>query len=154
MKYHKAMTNLKKTNHLVVVYLWGKTLFIVGSVELPPLFIWAEVNPVIKIQDFSIDKLALVIDSAKKVSKSRFDLAHANPDIKPWHGEELTVWNNATKSWRIWWKADGTINIDSMKPDKIYKEQMEWKTVSEKIFSPPASSKDIAREIINQLKTK
>ncbi|MCL4382243.1 MAG: hypothetical protein M1575_02830 [Patescibacteria group bacterium] len=145
------MVEIKKTYHHVSIYLFNRILYVVGSVELPPIFVWAHVNPVIKLQDFSIEKLSQAIDSAHIVSKSHFDPDHANLEIKPWDGEKNRVWNHALKLWSLWWKEDGSVDMDTENPDKMYRGDMQWKTISEKTFSPPVSTKDIAREILKQL---
>ncbi len=144
------MNEFKKTYHHVSIYLFNKTLYVVASVELPPVFVWAHVNPVEKVQNFSKEKIARAIDSTREISKSHFDPAHANPEIKPWDGEKNQVWNHATKLWSLWWKEDESVDIDTQNPDKMYRGDMQWKTVSKKTFPPPVSSQDIAQEILTQ----
>lgn len=146
------MAEIKKTYHHVATYLFNNTLYVVPWVERPPIFVWSAVNPVEKIQNFSKEKLADTIDAAKKVSKSHFDPAHANQEIKSWvGGESNQVWNHSTKLWSLWWNEDGSVDMDTQNPDKMYRGDMQWKTIFKKTFFPPISSSDIAKEILNQI---
>ncbi len=146
------MTEIKKTYHHVSVYLFKGSLYVVPSVELPPIFVWAHVNPVVHLQSFSQEELTHAIDSSREASKSHFDPAHADANIKPWDGKKRQVWNHAIKQWSLWWKEDGSIDMSTEIPDKMYRGDMQWNTISKKILSPPVSSQDIAQEILKQLK--
>lgn len=148
------MTEIKKTYHHVSIYLFNNTLYVMPWVELPPIFVWCAVHPLIEVADHSTKNLARVIDSAKEASKSHFDHAHADPNIKPLSGrkkEVRQIWNQATKLWSLWWKEDGSIDMSYEVPDKMYRGDMQWKIISKKTFSPPVSSQDIAQEILNQV---
>lgn len=146
------MDEIKKTYHHVSVYLFNDTLYVIPSTELPPVFVWAAVNPVIEVIAYNIKNLAMAIDSAKEVSKSHFDPAHADPDIKHLDGRKDQIWNHAKKLWSLWWKEDGSIDMSYEELDKMYRGDMQWKIISKKTFSPPVSSSDIAREILDQVK--
>ncbi len=145
------MSEFKKTYHHIAIYLFNNTFHVIPWVELPPIFVWAAVSPVIKITDNNVKNLANAIDLAKETSKSHFDPAHADPTIQHLDGRKYQVWNNAIKQWSIWWKEDDSVDLDFRHPDKMYRGDMQWKTISKKTFPPPASSFDIAQEILNQV---
>lgn len=145
------MVNIKKTYHYVAIYLFNNTLYVIPFAECPPLFIWMAVNPVVTVTDYNVNNLATAINSAKEASKSRFDPASADSNIKPFHARKNPVWNRATKSWSLLWKEDGNVDMRYETPDKMYRGTMQWKIISKKTFSPPISSPDIAQEILNQI---
>ncbi|MCL4382242.1 MAG: hypothetical protein M1575_02835 [Patescibacteria group bacterium] len=148
---------IKKTAHLVLVYYFSDMFYVVGAVEMPPIFVWRQVNPIITVKNHNRDKLADAIGVARLISKSRFHPDHANPEIKPWDGEHERVWNNSSKSWSIWWNEDGSVDMsldepyDPNEPD--LGEGKAWRSIkgAKKHLSPPVSTKDIAREILKQL---
>lgn len=151
------MTELKKTNHLVLIYYYKDNFFIAGAVEMPPIFVWREVNPVYKVER-NKEKLIEAINAARSQSISRFHPGHDNPEIKPWNGEKEKVWNKASKSWSIWWNSDESVEIsldepyDPNEPD--LEEGKAWMDVkgARKLLSSPVSALDIAKEILSQLK--
>ena len=87
---------------------------------------------------------------------SRFHPGHGNPEIKPWNGEAQEIRNSASASWSIWWNADDSIDIDMLKPGRMYKKAVEWKKITDtkKTFISPVSSRDIAQEILSQIQTR
>lgn len=147
------MDKSKKTHHVVTVYLFNNTFIVVGSVELPPIFVWTEVNPVSITKISDKEKLAQSIEVARSQSVSRFNVGHDNPDVKPWNGKK--IWNHALKSWSIWWKNDESVILEKAEPSNKYRGIKEWKLVAgtEKKLSPPVSFQDIAQEILRQLQT-
>ncbi len=148
------MTELRKTNHLVRIYYYKDNFYIVGAVEMPPIFVWREVNPVYKVERDK-EKLIEAIGTARSQSISRFHLGHDNPEIKPWNGEK--IWNSASKSWSIWWNEDGRVEISSDEPYDPQEPDLEkgkaWRRIKDgkKLLPSPISFQDIAKEILNNL---
>lgn len=145
---------LKKTNHLVLIYYYKGNFFVMGAVEMPPIFVWREVNPVYKVER-NKEKLIEAIDSARLQSISRFHSGHDNPEIKPWNGEK--IWNSASRSWSIWWNEDGSVEISTDEPynpnEPDLGEGKAWRAIKDlrKILPPPITFEDIAQEILNNL---
>lgn len=151
------MEEIKKTYHFIEVYLFENKLYVISRVELPPIYVWCAVNPVIEVTDFNSNNLALALESAKKKSKSHLDPSHADPTIKALDArkkEIRQILNQSLKQWSLLWNEEGSIDVRSEIPDKIYRGDMQWKTISKKTFSPPVSSQHIAQEIITQTEAK
>ncbi len=77
------MTDLPKIYHSVEVHLFDNKFYVIPQVALPPIFLWGSVEPVIEVTDYQNKTLARALESAKESSKSRFDPAHLDPNIKP-----------------------------------------------------------------------
>jgi len=151
------MTNLNKAYHLVTIYLLEKTFYIVGSVEMPPIFVWRQVNPVYKVEMNNKEKLAQMIEMARLQSISRFNSGHDDHKILPWDGEKNKVWNHAQKSWSILWYEDGSVKVSRYEPydpnEPDLGEGKAWRPIknAKKILPPSVSPQDIAQEILSKI---
>jgi len=147
------MTELKKTYHFVEIYLFDNTLYVIPHAELPPIFVWCSVQPLIEVADLDSKNLTHAIESAKEASKSHFDPAHLDPNIKSLSGRKKEVhriWNQGTKLWSLWWNEDGSIDMETLIPDKIYRGDMQWKIILKKSFNSSVPLEQIANEILNE----
>lgn len=147
------MTELPEIYHSIEVYLFDNKLYVIPQAALPPILLWGSVEPVIEVADYESKTLAHAIESAKEMSKSRFDPAHADPNIKPLSGrkkEVRRIWNQSSKQWSLWWTEDGNINFETLVPDKMYRGGMQWRIFSKKTFHQDVSLEDVAKEILSQ----
>ena len=56
------MTELKKTYHFVEIYLFDNTLYVIPHAELPPIFVWCSLQPLIEVADLDSKNLILKHD--------------------------------------------------------------------------------------------
>lgn len=146
------MADLEKTYHYVEIYLFDNKFYVIPLAELPPIFVWCTVHPLIEVIDFDGKNLAHAINSAKEASISHFDPAHADPNIKTLNTgkkEVRRILDQSTKQWSLLWRGR-RIELRSEIPDKMYRGTMQWKIVTKKTLDSSEDLENIAKEILNQ----
>lgn len=140
----------QKFIHNVNVYYFDNTFYAIGLVRMPPIGMRTEILPLYTSSNNS-DYLAQAIQSAKLCSNFQNSF-NENTNKQRWVVDKDKVRDNSKKLWEIFWEEDGSVSINLSIPDKKYKGGMMWKSVpnSERIFSPPVSSRDIAQAILSQ----
>lgn len=137
----------------ISIYHLDNQFYITPMVRMPPIGMRTQVLPLYIVPDTSIEKISEAIEAAKLKSDLIFHMEQTMPKQEEWDGDNERVWNTAQKSWDVFWKEDGAVDIDFAKPYVKHKNGVEWIYVkeAEKILPPPVSSKDIAQEITNQV---
>ncbi|MDO8571943.1 MAG: hypothetical protein Q7R79_04660 [bacterium] len=147
------MTDLPKIYHSVEVYLFDNKFYVIPRAAVPPIFLWAAVEPIIEVTDYESKTLARALESAKEASKLHVDPAHPDSSIKPLEArkkEVRQILNQSTKQWSLLWKENGVIELETLTPDKTYRGTMQWKILSKKTFNLDAFLEDIAKEILSE----
>lgn len=152
------MSDLIKFPKRVSISYYKRRFYLLGELQLPPIYAWCEVQPIFDAPDNDREKLVQAMESARLVSKSKEQLSNTDLNPKQFSKEQEKILDHASKIWSIDWEENGEVNIVSWEPfpksgTVTYKGKA-WRPIkdSEVIFHSPVSNSDIAQWLIQQTK--
>ncbi|MFH0863806.1 MAG: hypothetical protein V1858_01805 [Candidatus Gottesmanbacteria bacterium] len=152
------MKELKKSLKRIIVNYYQGQFYLLGEIQLPPIYAWCEVPPIFESPDNDREKLTQAMESARLVSKSKEQVNDTDLNPKQFSKEQEKILDHASKIWSICWEEDGEVSIVSWeqfpKSETVTYKGKAWRPIkdSEVVFHSPVSNSDLAQWLIQQTK--